>query len=188
MSFDLFCLLFVLAVCAHNLEEALWLPAWSQRAGRWHVPVGRFEFGWAVAVLSLLAALAAWAALAPQTQGWGRLVVCGYAGAMLLNVFVPHLAGTLATGRYVPGTASAVLAVLPATAGLLDAARRTFRFDLATLAASTAVAALVLLAAIPGLFWAGRRLGQHLGPLERPTLRTARAADAAARASVRNVR
>jgi hypothetical protein len=33
------------AIALHNLEEALWLPAWSEsRAGRWHRAVGVFEF------------------------------------------------------------------------------------------------------------------------------------------------
>lgn len=44
---------FVLAVLLHNVEEALWLPAWSSSAGRWHAPVSGPEFGFAVSVLSL---------------------------------------------------------------------------------------------------------------------------------------
>ena len=29
--------LFPAAITVHNLEEAIWLPAWSRTAGRWHV-------------------------------------------------------------------------------------------------------------------------------------------------------
>lgn len=62
MEFDLMAWLFVLAVAAHNLEEAIWLPAWSKTAGRWHPGVGKTEFRFAVFVLTALAAVAAWLA------------------------------------------------------------------------------------------------------------------------------
>jgi hypothetical protein len=47
--------LFPVAITVHNLDEAVWLPAWSRTAGRWHVGVGAFEFRLAVAVLTALA-------------------------------------------------------------------------------------------------------------------------------------
>ena len=41
MDFILIAWLFALVVTLHNLEEAIWLPDWSQTAGRWHSPVSR---------------------------------------------------------------------------------------------------------------------------------------------------
>jgi uncharacterized protein with HXXEE motif len=62
MTFFTLTWLFVLAVGLHNLEEALWLPAWSERAGRWCNPVGAREFRFAVVILTAAAAVAALAA------------------------------------------------------------------------------------------------------------------------------
>jgi len=46
--------LFPVAFALHNAEEALFLPLWSQTAGTYHKPVGRFEFRFAVATLTIL--------------------------------------------------------------------------------------------------------------------------------------
>ena len=54
MDFIWFTWLFVFAVAVHNLEEAIWLPAWSQRAGRCYHGVGNAEFRFAVTLLTLL--------------------------------------------------------------------------------------------------------------------------------------
>jgi hypothetical protein len=47
MRFRMLQWLFPLVVTLHNTEEAIWLPAWSQHAGTWHVPVGPGEFRFA---------------------------------------------------------------------------------------------------------------------------------------------
>ena len=110
---------FATAVTLHNLEEALFLPQWSQKAGRWHSPVGAREFRFAVTILTLLAFVAAyWSASGPR-GGIGAYLVSGYALAMLLNVVFPHLAATLVMRRYMPGTATSVVFVLPVTSLLL---------------------------------------------------------------------
>jgi len=110
---------FAAAVTVHNLEEALFLPQWSQKAGRWHPPVGAGEFRFAVAVLTLFAFIAAyWSASGPK-GGIGAYLVSGYALAMLLNVIFPHLTATLVLRHYVPGTATAILLIVPVTSLLL---------------------------------------------------------------------
>jgi hypothetical protein len=62
MSISLLGWLFALGVVAHNAEEALFLPDWSKRAGRWHAPVRKAPFRFAVVVLSVAVLLAAWLA------------------------------------------------------------------------------------------------------------------------------
>jgi hypothetical protein len=47
--------MFPIALTLHNLEEAIWLPAWSQRAGFWNSPVDATEFRVAGALLAILA-------------------------------------------------------------------------------------------------------------------------------------
>ncbi len=52
MRFTFLAWAFVIAVAIHNLEEAMYLPAWSRPAGHWHAPVAETEFRFAVAVLT----------------------------------------------------------------------------------------------------------------------------------------
>jgi len=151
---------FPVVIALHNLEEAIWLPAWSRAAGRWHAPVGAFEFRFAIAVLTTLALAATLAAVGPAPTGWGTQALCGYAAAMLANVFVPHVAGTVALRRYVPGTASAVCLNLPVTLLLLANALREGAITPVGLAWAAVVVMVGLLLGIALLFRLGKRLRQ----------------------------
>jgi hypothetical protein len=119
MSFLLLSWLFAAAITLHNLEEALWLPGWSQSAGRWHHPVGKREFHFAVGVLTVLAYIAAGLAAFGGKGSVGAYFITGYALAMLMNVLFPHLLATLIMRHYAPGTATALLLNLPVTFLLL---------------------------------------------------------------------
>ncbi len=119
MPFETLAWFFVAAITLHNLEEAIWLPQWSRSAGRWHVPVDPFVFRFAVAVLTLAAFAVAAFAMANGKQSTGAYLLAGYALAMLLNVVFPHLIATLATRRYAPGTATALLLNAPVCTLLL---------------------------------------------------------------------
>jgi hypothetical protein len=148
---------FALAVAIHNLEEAIWLPAWSQSAGRWHRAVSGREFRFAVTVLSILAVLCALLANMQGPQSLGAYAVSGYALTMLLNVLFPHLIATLALRRYVPGTATALLLNLPVTAALLHAAIVDGWIDLDRFLITGPVIVVLIVASIPPLFWMGQR-------------------------------
>jgi len=159
MTFALMTWLFVVAVAAHNLEEAIWLPGWSQSAGRWHPAVTAIEFRFAVVVLTAFAA--ATAALA-NWQGKGSVgayLVTGYALAMLLNVIFPHILATLALRRYTPGIVTAILAILPATTGLIWSAFRENFVELHRFLAVGPVLVIGILISIPLLFWLARKSG-----------------------------
>lgn len=109
-----------LAVAVHNLEEAIWLPHWSERiAGRWHRRVGTVPFRFAVAVLTVLVfAIAAWAqAAGPGSLGHYLLAACAIGQA--LNVVFPHAVATVATRTYAPGLLTGLCLVLPAAIGLV---------------------------------------------------------------------
>ena len=157
MDFALLSWLFVAAVTLHNIEEAVWLPAWTKGAGVWHRAVGAREFRLAVVVLTALAVFAAWLAGRQGKLGPGAYLLCGYALAMLLNVLVPHLLATFVTRRYVPGTATAVLLNLPVSAALLYRALEEgyVARDRFMMVGPLVVAGIV--ASIPILFWIGRR-------------------------------
>ncbi|PWV98998.1 uncharacterized protein with HXXEE motif [Hoeflea marina] len=161
MGFQAWCLIFVGAVAAHNLEEAIWLPDWSRRRGQRLRPVQDAPFRLAVIVFTLLAGLCAWL---PRTELPGSAYpVSGYALAMLINALVPHLAFTVVDRRYMPGTAIAMLLVAPAAIALLMSAFRKGRVTIASFLVTGPLVALALAGLIPLLIAAGSRLVRQDG-------------------------
>lgn len=158
MAWETLAWLFAVAVTLHNVEEAVFLPRWSRHAGRWHLPVGAAEFRFAVAVLALLAYVCAW--LSVTGSRIGTYVLCGYALAMFLNVFIPHLAATAALRRYAPGTATALAFNLPVTSLLLAGAVEQRRIDLAIFAWAGPLTVGGIMLSIPALFMIGRALSR----------------------------
>jgi hypothetical protein len=150
--------LFTLGVVAHNTEEAIFLPAWSTTAGRWHVPVSSREFIFAVSVLSLLLVGLAVAAFSAGSKSIWSYAFTGYVFAMVANVLVPHVIGTIATKRYVPGTATALLFNLPLGTLFLQQAVAQGFVAWGTIVWVGPVTTVVILALIPVLFAIGRWL------------------------------
>lgn len=163
MPFDTLLWLFTAGVAVHNLEEAMWLPAWSASAGRWHRPVSRAEFRFAVLVLTLVLLAAAVAVSVAPPGSWASYLFFGYVFAMVANVFVPHVAASLALRTYMPGTASALLLNLPLGALLLRQGFRSGRIEAGIFAVAGPLVALGILASIPLLFWIGRRFAARPG-------------------------
>lgn len=161
--------LFVVAVALHNLEEAIFLPAWSRQAGRWRHPVGAGEFRFAVFVLTVLAGLAALLATLQGRESFGAYVVSGYALAMLLNVLVPHVLVTIATRRYMPGTVTAVALNLPVSAILLRQAFREEYISPASFALLGPAVVLAIVLLLPALFYVGRKLSPDAARNQRKT-------------------
>lgn len=162
MGFAAWCWIFVAAVSTHNLEEAIWLPAWSRRRRQRLRPVQNAPFRFAVIVFTLLAGLCAW--LAATDLPGAAYPVSGYALAMLINALVPHLAFTVLDCRYMPGTATAVLLVAPAAAALLLTAFRAGRVASPQFFIAGPLVALALAGMIPLLLAAGRRLFELRNP------------------------
>jgi hypothetical protein len=150
--------LFPLVITLHNAEEALWLPGWSKRAGRWHDPVAPGVFRFAVVILTLLVyvvtALSFWS---------GKQTVCTYLvfGCMavtLANVLIPHIAASIAMRSYMPGLATGVVLNLPVLSLLVVLAlRQGYVSGWKAAAYSVGVAGLVVLF-IPALFKLGKAL------------------------------
>ena len=157
MGFDALAWLFVAAVAVHNLEEAIWLPAWSRRAGKWHQAVAPSEFRFAVVVLTALAAGAAGLATTQGKQSVGAYLLSGYALAMLLNVIFPHLLASFVMRRYMPGTLTAFALNLPVTAALLHAAVGESYVEMRRFLFVGPVVVIAIVAMIPLLFWLGRK-------------------------------
>ena len=150
--------LFTCGVLAHNTEEALYLPAWSLRAGRFYKPVSVSVFRFAAILLSGLFVIVTAVASFTQPAGLAAYLMAGYVLTMVLNVFVPHILATILMRRYMPGTVTALLFNLPL--GLLYLARALAEqhIQLPTFYWAGPVVVAAMLALLPVLFAVGRKL------------------------------
>ena len=112
-------LLFILAISIHNIEEALWLPAWSKCAKRFHRQIGQQEFGFAVLVVTIFALLATSAFIMFPQIGIVKYIYFGFLGAMMVNVIFPHIVATIVLRKYAPGLISGLLLILPINGGVI---------------------------------------------------------------------
>lgn len=151
-------LVFLLAVGVHNLEEALWLPAWTQNSGRFRKPVGNLSFLFAVGAISLIFAVCGLLAIfsSPGSVAW--VIFAAIALAMAANAILPHLAVSVITHSYMPGTATGLLLVLPVSLLLVRMLLETGHVDADRLMVAAPGVILVLVACLPVLQVIGNRL------------------------------
>lgn len=155
-------ILFPLAITLHNLEEAIWLPGWSQHARRFQRPVQTGEFRFAVSIITLMAYLSYFLALKfPETWFWNHLFH-GFLGVMIVNTFVPHLASTILLRRYSPGLASGLLLLTPINSIILTQSILSGRITLPNLLWSVLAVGLMLISLIPLLFKLGRSISKQV--------------------------
>ena len=123
-SYAASCWLGLGVILLHNLEEALTAPQWlDAHAAELRVRFGleRIPAASAPAFLTSLTILTAvilvWIAFASRARPRSAGVYgCVFLFAVFFgNALVPHLAGAMLLGAYVPGVATAVLLVIPFT-------------------------------------------------------------------------
>jgi hypothetical protein len=154
--------LFPIVITIHNAEEAIWLPGWSRRAGRWYAPVAPGVFRFAAAVLTVLAFAITWLSARSGQQTFWTYLAFGYMAAMLANVLIPHVAATLVMRRYMPGVATAVALNLPVLSLLVVLAlKEGYVSGWRAAEYSVGVTGLLVLS-IPVLFKLGALLGRVL--------------------------
>jgi hypothetical protein len=105
--------LFPIVVTLHNAEEAIWLPGWLKKGGRWHASVTPVNFRFAATVLTVLAFAVTWLSMESGKQATWTYLAFGCIAVTLLNVLIPHLAATIFLRTYVPGVVTAVFLNLP---------------------------------------------------------------------------
>jgi Protein of unknown function with HXXEE motif len=105
---------FLLGFSLHNLEEAIWLPAWSKHAAKFHPEVKKNEFHFAVIIVTAIGCLLTLIHLLSDN---GNVIVqniyYGFILMMCLNVILPHLIATIVLKRYAPGLVTGLLLNLP---------------------------------------------------------------------------
>ena len=145
--------LFALAFTAHNIEEGLFLPAYTVKDPRLAGRVTPFALRFTLVTLTTVTcAIAAFAATGhhPAIQ-----LLAGIAAVMVINAMVPHLTLTLAFRRYAPGTGTAIGLVVPLSLLVIVDGLATSVLTARGLLVTTVAVAVVLLVAIPLLFWVG---------------------------------
>jgi len=117
MNFEI---LFLLCFSLHNLEEALWLPAWSRHAERYHKAVGENEFRKAVMAVTAVGYLITFQYFIFQSNEFSKFVYFGFIFMMVVNVVFPHLAAIVVLKRYAPGTLTGLFLNAPVGVYLLN--------------------------------------------------------------------
>lgn len=111
-------LLFPIALTIHNLEEMLLLPQWSAQ-GKGPIELEALPFVFTTTVITLWAYLLYGLTFSQKVHEKAERLLTGYTGAMFLNIFFPHLLGSIVYREILPGTATALFCMLPATLFLL---------------------------------------------------------------------
>ncbi|MCX8129657.1 MAG: HXXEE domain-containing protein [Clostridia bacterium] len=151
-------ILFALAITLHNIEEALWLPQWSKYAKKFHKPVTKDEFHFAVLLYTIAAYLiTALFLFFPQSEII-KYAYFGYAGAMILNAVMPHLAASIVLKRYAPGTVTGVFLNIPVNSLIITYSISKGLIDLTVVVISTLITGILLIALLKPSFLLGRKL------------------------------
>lgn len=107
-------LIFLLGFTIHNIEESIWLPEWSKHAKKFHEPVERNQFIFAVIIITIVGYLVSIAEIIDNNPGSVfTYIYLGFIGMMGLNTIIPHLAATILLKKYAPGLITALLLNLP---------------------------------------------------------------------------
>lgn len=148
-------LLFVIAISMHNLEEAVWLPKWFAKAGKYKRELSQNEFIFAVVIITILAYSAAFLYMVFPQSMIVTSFYFGFCGAMILNLFM-HLIPTIQLRKYAPGLITSLFVVCPTNAYIIMTAIRLGLVTIMQFLLSTFIIGLLLLALLPLLFKVGK--------------------------------
>jgi len=147
--------LFAISEMLHNLEEAIWLPGWTETAKIAHLTVGAFEFRFAVTLITIIF-LGITYYFSKYENRSSKYLMGGTLVIALFNVFVPHLIGTIFTGQYFPGVVTGVLLNIPVIIYLLRRGLAEGFFQIKMLILGGVGMAIVILLLLQMLFALGK--------------------------------
>lgn len=151
-------LIFSVAITLHNIEEALWLPEWSLHAERYHKPVTKKEFRFAVLCVTVLAYITSFLFILYGDVFLVRYIFFGFIGAMIINAILPHLVMTVILRKYAPGLLTGVFINLPFFSIIIVKAIELELVSLLEFFISTVIVGLTILGILPTLFKLGNRV------------------------------
>ena len=149
---------FPIVITLHNLEEAVWLPKWSKHAKRFHKPVEANVFYFAAILVTILAYLSTFLAVAFPSSWLWKYIFHGFLGAMILNTIVPHLVSTIILRTYSPGLVTGLFLLIPVNSIILYQSVMLGHIKLLDLTLSILIVSIVLLSLLPLFF----KIGEYL--------------------------
>ncbi|MGG2017009.1 HXXEE domain-containing protein [Bacillus sp. S10(2024)] len=155
-------ILFLFAITLHNLEEAVWLPEWSNHASKFHKPVGKNEFYFAVIVITSLAYLSTFYYLFSPNSSLAKYILIGFISSMIINAIFPHLLASIVLKRYAPGLLTGMLLNIPINSFILYQFFKNNELTFNELFLSTLIVAGVLASLIPILFKIGKSISKQI--------------------------
>lgn len=152
--------LFALALTVHNLEEGLFLPAFTEQMPRLAAHVTPFSFRFALVVFT--AGTYVVVGLAVAGGALAGALLAGLALVMAVNAVAPHLTLTMACRRYAPGTGTGLFIMLPVSVILVARSLSAGHLTGGALVLSAVTVAVAMIVLLPALFLAGRRIERRL--------------------------
>ena len=153
-----FPIFFCLAITLHNLEEAIWLPEWSQIGHSIQQPVTSNEFFFAVITITALAYLITFLFIFSPEIKIIKWMFVGFLGAMIFNAFFPHLIATIIMNIYSPGLITGLILNVPINLIILYTLYKNHFVSIKEIILSTLIVGIILLTLIPVLFNIGYNL------------------------------
>lgn len=151
-------LVFLLGFTLHNIEESVWLPEWSKHAKKFHEPVERNQFIFAVIVITIIGYLVTVIEIINNTPGSiFSYIYLGFIGMMGLNTIFPHLAATILLKKYAPGLITAISLNLPLSIMIITRYLST-EMDVYLIIVAILVVTGIILSSLKSLFKLGEKL------------------------------
>lgn len=151
-------LLFILIITFHNIEEGLWLPQWSKLAEKYHKPVEKGAFHFALIVVTALTYLVSGLFMFFPEISVLKYLFVGCVGMMIINAFIPHLAATIALKRYAPGLITGIFLNVPLNSLIIDYLIRNNIVSLYEVIISTVIVSIATVSLLSPLFKLGSKL------------------------------
>ncbi len=149
--------IFTAAVVIHNLEEALFLPAWQAQNRKFQLVNAR-QFRLSVSLISLVFIGIALMFTFGHESGVTLSIMSGFVIAMMINSIVPHGLLSLVTRTYMPGTATGLALVFPLGYLFISETLHNEFITSVTLVKYGIVVSISLLALVPILFTISRKV------------------------------
>jgi hypothetical protein len=104
----------------HNIEEAVSMQDWIEKSPmKISYSITTNQFIAAVALFTVMGFIAVFAKWLYKDEAQFFILIAGFSGMLLLNVFIPHLIAALVFRMYVPGLITAILINFPLTIYIL---------------------------------------------------------------------
>ncbi|MDC7234313.1 MAG: HXXEE domain-containing protein [Spirochaetales bacterium] len=151
-------ILFLFGFSLHNMEEALWLPAWSEKAEKYQTAVNETEFRFALIIVTAVGYLLTFQyILFSETNSLSGFLYYSFILMMILNVIFPHLAATIALRTYAPGLLTGLLLIMPFGLAILIKNIHSPK-EAGILIVSTIILSVIMILFIKVLFRIGRNI------------------------------